>query len=70
MRTFLDSRGMLWEVSVAFPQHGDVRALRFTSRSEIRALGDVPPGWEQLDDEALEALCRRAIVIDRGNHGP
>ena len=65
MRTFIDSRGTLWEVSEFLAQHGDVRALRFVSGAEVREFGGVPPEWEHLPDKELESICRRAVVTER-----
>ena len=62
-RSFIDSRGVLWEVTEHLAQHGDVRALRFASAEEIREFGHVPDRWSELDENDLDEMCQRAVVV-------
>ena len=37
--------------------------LAFQSREERRRLVPIPPGWTDLDDQALADLCARAMPV-------
>ncbi len=39
--------------------------LTFESATEKRRIAPIPPGWDEGDDRALEALCRTARVVMR-----
>jgi len=60
-RSFVDSRGVLWEVEDALSANGDARCLRFTSPGEVRETGRVPEDWAALPDAELERLCERGV---------
>ncbi|MBA3558410.1 MAG: hypothetical protein H0W30_07390 [Gemmatimonadaceae bacterium] len=60
VRTFIDSRGVRWEVSEFLAQHGDSNCLRFTSPADVRDFCPLPDEWETLPDSVLERLCRKA----------
>lgn len=60
-RTFVDSRGALWEVDEALSANGDARCLRFTSPGEVRETGRVPEEWAAMSDAELEELCGRGV---------
>ena len=62
-RSYVDARGVLWEVTEHLAQHGDVLALRFSSAEEVRELGLVPDRWADLELKELEELCERAVVV-------
>jgi hypothetical protein len=62
-RTFVDSRGVLWDVVEGIEQNGDASCLRFSSAAEVRELGHVPERWEALGDAELDHLCRRAVIV-------
>jgi hypothetical protein len=60
-RTFVDSRGVLWEVEEALSANGDARCLRFTAPGEVRETGRVPEDWAALSETELEGLCVRGV---------
>jgi hypothetical protein len=74
MRHFRDEAGVEWKVSLTARgsdavsrEHSLPEAFRegwlvFESSREKRRLAPIPPNWESLSDEALAALCTRAVT--------
>lgn len=65
IRVFMDDRGRSWRVWEVRPLSGTVLLgaagwLCFESAEERRRLASIPQGWEELEDEVLRELCRRA----------
>jgi len=77
MRTFRDAAGVEWQMYQAERKlEGERRDhllpaeyrhgwLVFESATEKRRLAPVPPGWRDLSDQALAALCASATVQAR-----
>jgi hypothetical protein len=70
--------GRRWEVWEVHPREGRRSVdpeliegwLTFESMLEKRRLAPIPPEWEELDDEALAALCESAVFVrERGESG-
>lgn len=79
MRQFRDAAGLEWRVyqterNAAAEQRRDHLLpseylegwLVFEAATEKRRLAPVPPGWSDLADEALAALCSSATLQTRG----
>lgn len=76
MRAFRDAAGVEWQAYQAERNTGERRDhllpveyrqgwLVFESATEKRRLAPVPPGWTELSDDALAALCATATVQTR-----
>lgn len=77
MRAFRDAAGVEWRMYQAerkpegerrdhlLPEEYRHGWLVFESATEKRRLAPVPPGWRDLSDEALAALCAKATVQTR-----
>ena len=63
-RSFVDSRGVRWDVVEAMSANGDARCLRFTAPGEVRETGRVPEAWAELPTAELERLCERGVRLD------
>ena len=78
LREFRDSKGVSWKVWSVTPDSLDKRTtaedymkdwqdgwLCFECPDSRRRLATFPPGWEDLPDDELETLLRRAQVVKR-----
>lgn len=68
VRDFIDATGVPWRVwetrpttdAIARPGY-EAGWLTFESPAQLRRLAPIPAQWEQVPDEQLERLCRRAV---------
>lgn len=77
VRDFTDAAGIAWRVWHTLPSTTSLLTagyergwLTFESADSLRRLTAVPPEWDELADEELEALCRTATPVPRRRQRP